>query len=159
MTEINYKKATKKDATAISLLWAEHFDYHSSVDPLYKRIKDSEKNLAEFLTKAVSDIDSFIGIAKNNNTLVGFIWCEIDKKPPCFVDRLYGVITDIAVTKEYRRKGIAQELLKQGIEWFESKEIKHIETRILQSNPLASKFWHSSGFEPFMNILCYRINN
>jgi ribosomal protein S18 acetylase RimI-like enzyme len=156
---MKYKKASGKDATAISLLWAEEFDYHTSLEPLYKRNKNSEKNIADFLVKAVQNKDIFICVATHNNQVVGFVWCEIDKKPPCFTNRSYGIINDIAVTEEQRGKGIAKELLKQGLEWFKNKNISHIETRVLQSNPLATKFWQSSGFEPYLEILRYKFDN
>lgn len=159
MSDIKYRKASENDATAISLLWAEEFDYHSSLDPLYKRNEESEKGIAEFIAKAVNDEDTFIYIAKLNDTIVGFVWCEIDKKPPCFTNRSYGIVSDIAVAKEQRGKGIAKELLKQALEWFKSKSISHIETRVLQSNPLATKFWQSSGFKPYLEILRYKFDN
>lgn len=160
----SYRKATAQDATAISQLWAELFDYHFSLDPLYKRNKDSEKGIQDFLAKAVDDENIFISVAEiptatptsPTTKIIGYIWCEIDKKPPCFENRFYGLVSDIAVTKEHRGKGIAQELLKQGLNWFEEKEIKHVEARVLNSNPLATKFWAKSGFEPFVNILRHK---
>lgn len=157
MSDIKYRKATSKDVTAISLLWAEHFDYHSSIDPVYKRKKTSEKDIAKFLVKAVENGDFFIEVVEDNKNIVGFIWCEINKKPPCYENRLYGFVNDIAVTKDFRGKGIAKELLKLSIPWFKTKKIKDIETRVLITNPLASKFWSSSGFKPFVNIMRYKL--
>jgi len=158
MSDIIFRRAGERDATAISLLWAEYFDYHCSLDPLYKRNKDSDKGIAEFLVKAVKDNDTFIFVAEYDEKIVGYIWCEIDKKPPCFENRFFGLVSDIAVTKEQRGKGIAKELLKRGMEWFKIKNITHVEARVLQSNPLATKFWQSSGFEPFVEILRYKLD-
>ena len=157
MPDIKYRNANEKDATAISLLWGEYFDYHFSLDPSYKRNNDSEKDIAEFLVKAVKDENIFIYLAEHDNKVVGYIWCEIDKKPPCFQNRLYGLVSDIAVTKEQRGKGIAKKLLKQGMEWFKTKNISHVEARVLQSNPLATKFWQASGFDPFVQILRHKL--
>ena len=158
MSEIKYRKAISKDANAISLLWAEFFDYHFSVDPLYQRKKDSEKEIAELLLKAVDDENKFICVAKYNESLIGYIWCEIDKKPSCYENRFYGLVSDIAVTKKYRDQGIAKSLLKNGLDWFKTKNIKHVEARVLLANPLATKFWTSSGFEPFIEIFRYKLN-
>ena len=158
MSEIKYRKANSKDANAISLLWAEFFDYHFSVDPLYQRKKDSEKDIAELLLKAVDDENKFICVAKYNESLIGYIWCEIDKKPSCYEKRFYGLVSDIAVTKKYRDQGIAKSLLKNGLDWFKTKNIKHVEARVLLANPLATKFWTSSGFEPFIEIFRYKLN-
>jgi ribosomal protein S18 acetylase RimI-like enzyme len=158
MSEIKYRKANSKDATAISLLWAEFFDYHFSVDPLYQRKKDSEKDIADLLIKAVDDENKFICVAECNESVIGYIWCEIDKKLPCFENRLYGLVSDIAVNKKYRGKGIAKSLLKNGLDWFKTKDIKHIEARVLLANPLATKFWTSSGFKPFIKIFRYKLN-
>jgi len=121
MSEIKYRKANSKDATAISLLWAEFFDYHFSVDPLYQRRKDSEKDIAELLLKAVDDENKFICVAECNESLIGYIWCEIDKKPSRFQNRFYGLVSDIAVSEKYRGKGIAKSLLKNGLTGSEPK--------------------------------------
>lgn len=156
MSVVKYRKAGERDVTAISLLWAEYFDYHFSLDTLYKRHKDSDKDIAEFLAKAVKDNDTFIYVAEYNEKVIGYVWCEINKKPPCFVDRFYGFVSDIAVTEEQRGQGVAKELLNKGMEWFKKKNITHVEARVLKFNHLATKFWQSSGFEPFVEILRYK---
>ena len=158
MSDVKYRKAGERDATAISLLWAEYFDYHFSLDPWYKRHKDSDKDIATFLAKAAKDNDTLIYVAEYNEKVVGYIWCEIDRKPPCFENRLYGFVSDIAVTKEQRGKGVAKELLNKSMEWFKKKNITHVEARVLKSNPLATKFWQSSGFESFVEILRYKLD-
>lgn len=153
MQKIIYRKAEEKDVDAIAELWIEYFDHHFSVDPAYKRKPDSEKDFTEFLVRAITDDSFCLYVAKHEEGTVGYICCEIDKKPPCFEIRSYGLVSDLAVTEKYRKQGVAKELLKHGVEWFKTKDVQHVEARVLLSNPQAAKFWQSSGFEPFVNIL------
>jgi ribosomal protein S18 acetylase RimI-like enzyme len=159
MINITYRKATAKDAEAVSLLWAEYFDFHHNLDKAYKRKKSSEKDIANYLVKTVKQSDNFIYVAEDKKKLVGFIWAEILSKPPHFELRSFGQVSDIAVTQSYRHRGIAQQLLRKAMEWFRTKKIKHVEARVLLANPLSSGFWTNTGFEPFVQIVRQKINH
>lgn len=78
----------------------------------YCDILPSWQNSIESLTRAGSDLTS-LG-AYIDNRMVGH----------CLIDRLTGDIARIAVSKEYRRKGIASRLLKEALKLMKTDFIK-----------------------------------
>ena len=149
---LNYRRAKPEDSRSIAKLWSEYFDHHTSYDESYKRTATSEEEIDRYFAKAVNDSNTFLFIAENDSHIVGFILAEISKKPPCFVDRKYGFISDIAVTQDYRGRGIGKNLLRFAVDWFKSEKINAIETKVLMSNKSSTSFWNKTAFLPTIQI-------
>jgi len=153
--EIRIRNADEKDIPGIIELWTEHLDYHAKCDPFFERTEGAVTGFQEYLIENLVNIGLFI--AENDIRIVGFILLEIAKRPPCFVHRNYGMISDIAVTNEFRHKKIGQQLLEYSLSWFKQRDINRIEAHILDANPLATAFWRSTGFKSYMNCAYLQI--
>ena len=57
-----------------------------------------------------------------------------------------GIIFDIFIESNYRRSGIADNLLEPAFQWFQKKKVKHIELSVDARNESAIKFWSKAGF-------------
>jgi GNAT superfamily N-acetyltransferase len=148
-SEIIIRNAEDMDIPRIIELWKEHLDYHAKYDSFFERAEGSETGFQKYLTDNLANIGLYI--AEINSKIVGFILLEIEIRPPCFVNRNFGMISDIAVTKEFRFRTIGKQLLKHALPWFKERNINRIETRILVANPSATAFWSSAGFNLYMN--------
>lgn len=62
-------------------------------------------------------------------------------------DMLYGQIDEVYVTKKYRRKKVAQNLVDHLITWLNQEEITAIHVYVDLDNKLALEFWEKSGFD------------
>lgn len=145
---IDIRKAGPEDLAGVVELWVEHLDYHARCDPYFARAPGADEGFLKYLQESLAEIGLLV--AEDQDHLVGFILLEIASRPPCFVERRYGMVTDIAVTEAYRGHKIAAQLLAQGLAWFKAQGIRRVETRILDANPLASAFWKSAGFHPYL---------
>lgn len=152
---IGIRNAEEKDIPIIIELWKEHLDYHANIDPFFERAPGAETGFHKYLTENLVNIGLFI--AEYNIRMVGFILLEIETRPSCFVNRKYGMISDIAVTKEFRHRTIGQQLLMHSLSWFKERNINRIETRILDANPLSTAFWRSAGFKSYMTCAYLQI--
>jgi GNAT superfamily N-acetyltransferase len=60
---------------------------------------------------------------------------------------------DLAVTKQWRRKGIGVQLFNAAKQWFDSSGVKRVEVRVATSNETALGFWRKLGFKPYMETM------
>ena len=88
-----------------------------------------------------------------NDEIVGFLFAERKQYPPCFVKRDHGLISDLAVTADRRRRGIGAALLAEGMAWFASQGLETVEARVLMANPISTSFWQKMGFSPYLQTV------
>ena len=149
--QVIIRAATSSDLANVVTLWQEHQEYHSQCDPYFERSMDANPGFKKYLRDNLKDMGLFV--AEIEKRLVGFVLAETAQRPPCFSFRDYGMIDDLAVTADWRRKGIGQQLLARTMTWFTEKGIHRIEARVLMSNPLSTKFWEKAGFDPYINCV------
>jgi len=78
-----------------------------------------------------------------------YTYC-IDNKPVAFIRMLMvqgvGMISELAVVKEYRRKGIAGKLLKQAVAELKKLKVVAIVAQVSSTNAIAQKLYTKVGF-------------
>lgn len=134
-------------------VWKEFMDFHRDIDPFFTRSEDAHISFGKYLEEAVKSEKTHILVAVDNAAVVAYSISEICERPPVFQDRTYGVISDLAVTSDYQRKGIGTTMLQDILQWFESHHIDRIELRVVAGNEVASSFWKKHGFQEYMRIL------
>ena len=65
----------------------------------------------------------------------------------------YGFIDTMAITSDYRRQGIGEQMLDRIFEWFDSQDIDRIELSVSARNQVGYSFWRKHGFHDFMHRL------
>jgi ribosomal protein S18 acetylase RimI-like enzyme len=119
----------------------------------YWRIKPNcKKGYVLYMQEVAKAQDKVVFIAEDGVMPVGFVLAQMSKRARIFVQNEHGLIVDLAVTKDYRRCGVGEKLVRQAIRWFRAKGIKTIEMRVSTANPVASAFWSKMGFEPYMTM-------
>ena len=97
--------------------------------------------LEEHLNK---DIFFFIEIIENK--IVATCGLQVIKyMPQCVESGIEGYICDVFTLKEYRRKGLQTNLIKECIKF--AKENRIIELKLSSDNPEAIKIYQEQGFE------------
>jgi N-acetylglutamate synthase-like GNAT family acetyltransferase len=148
--QITIRKATAKDVPAILELWKELMDFHKKLDPIFTRSSSGHKRFAEFLIQHINSSDSCAFVAMYGKNPVGFCLIRISNYPPALEKQQYGELTNIAVTKKYRQRGIGNKLVKKVRQWCAKKGVNRIEARYSTENPIATGFWARAGFRPYL---------
>lgn len=88
---------------------------------------------------------------KSENTsastkLIAFLLAEVEQEIPIYELKEYGYIHDLWVEAEYRRAGIAKQLVTAAVEHFRQLGITQIRLDTLVSNASAIKLYQTCGF-------------
>ena len=156
--EVIIRKARKKDIPLIAELWKELMDFNKQYDGHWSRSENGHQSCADFINDHIADDASCILVAEADKHIVGYCLSDICKCDPQLLKvKEYGQISNLAVTKNYRRKGIGERLLRKTVNWFSKKGIHRIEVYVGISNKSARKFWTKVGFTPFVENMFLEI--
>jgi GNAT superfamily N-acetyltransferase len=144
---IEVVRAEEKHVNAIGQLWWEFMDVHKKVEPIFTprddAIPDFQDNHVHRLMKSE---DGLVLVALNETNVVGFSSSEILKPPAGAKREKYGYIDLMAVTADYRRKGIGAKMYGEILQWFKLKNIDRVEVQTTAKNLMANSFWQKQGF-------------
>ncbi len=156
--EVVVRKATAKDISSIVELWKELMDFNKQHDEHWSRFESGHENFAYFLNSHVADDTFCILVAEMDKDIIGYCLSEIRKcEPQFFETQEYGHISNLAVTENYRSKGIGTKLFRETVIWFSQQGIHRIETCVSTSNDLSKEYWARMGFTPYLETVFLEI--
>lgn len=91
--------------------------------------------------------------AKNNDIIVGFIYGFLKEQVGQLLYENVGLIDALYVRDNYRKQGIATNLINEFYKWCDLKDIKYIEIGSFVENKDAYKLYKKLGFE----VVSYRM--
>ncbi len=100
----------------------------------------------------IKDKNSVILTATDDQKIIGFLVAKIKKTNTMSSRLIQGTIADLYVLKKCRKKGIATQLYKQSMAWFNKRGCKYIQLTVYNLNP-AKKLYRKWGFKPFVIIM------
>ena len=128
------KRADKCD-TLLTRLIQDERQYDDSIDLKFV-VKDYFKNV-------IKDINNILLCYEENSILMGYIFLK-----PIVNDNKKGYIIDgLYVESEYRNKGIATKLIKEGISLID--DALFVDINVMANNMKALKLYKSLGFNEF----------
>lgn len=151
--EVKIAVATDSHVPEIVEVWKEFMDFHKDVDPRFPMRKDAHLNFEKHLRELMESEDNLILVALDKNQVVGFSTSRIAKYTPVWERETYGYVDTMAVTSDYRRKGIGERMLAKILEWFESRNIDRIELSVAARNQIGYSFWRKHGFKDYTHHL------
>ena len=152
------RKAELTDLTEIGDLWIELMDYHKELDPFFTRSPQGAELFRKYLSKQLDSEQAAVFVAVDSAKLAGYTVVNISEYPPVFQKSRYGIISDLAVTKNCRGKGTGKQLFQAVRQWFSENNIDRIELRVSDKNVNACGFWKKMGFTSFITTM-YREEN
>jgi hypothetical protein len=151
--KLKIREATHADLPKIIELWKELMDFHSNLDSFYTRSQDGPSNFRKHLESLFESEDDALLVAEVSGKTIGYAKICISQYPPVFEMDKFGLISDVAVAKQYRRKGVGEALFNRSMDWFCEKGIERVELRVASVNPVAQGFWKKMGFRPYMTTM------
>jgi ribosomal protein S18 acetylase RimI-like enzyme len=142
------KKAEEKNFEQIANLHLYLISHLKSSNN--KRYKNSNAEKERFLKKLnnyTKNHKILIIIAEEKDTTIGYAIGKINNYPKFIKYEKYGEIYEIVIDPNYQNKGIAKQLIKKLITFFQENNIKSLELTVDSNNTQAIKAWEHLGFK------------
>ena len=147
--KIKIEEAKRKDINAIVKLDMALADYHRKFDEYYKSGKEMKKGFKKRLLKNFGRRNFKVLVAKNRNKILAYGIGSIEKPKLYAKPKKIGKITNLYVKEKYRRRGIGKQIFDKFLEWFKSRNIKHVELSVDARNQIAISAYKKYGFFEF----------
>jgi len=146
------RQATTSDLNQLVILGNKMLDFHCAFDPYYCIYRQYD-DITEFYESDLKKDDRFYVVAETDEgVLAGFASASTVSMPNTTAPAIGHLIANY-VLEEYRNQGIGSEFYNKRMEWFKTKNVKHIEMNVDAHNEHALKIWKNKGFKEYQIIL------
>jgi ribosomal protein S18 acetylase RimI-like enzyme len=90
--------------------------------------------------------------------LVGHVVGILREPYPVFSSGRYGVVLDMVVDRDMRRRGVGQALFMALKRWFQAGGAEHVEMSVAANNATSQAFWRAMGCTDYMDRLWCDLN-
>ena len=155
--EINIREWTRADLGTIQFRWLDYCRTAARSDMQLKA--GAEDALTRWLMTRFRQSSSIGYVAAGDNTIAGFLIGRVDdweSVPPVIESRRIGIIDAVYVGEEFRRHGIASQLIHHAVQKMQEANVVAVETIYEAWNEASAQTWHRAGFAPWM-VHAYRM--
>jgi len=149
--------ATERDIDAIVELWNEMMMLHAELDERFELAEDARAAYERYLRFGLNESNQRVLVARDGDTLVGYISAEIKNHPPVYQISKYGEIGEIAVAVSHRRRGAGGALVAAAGDWLRERGIQHVTAAAASCNEDAICFWTKQGFEGYFTVMAAEV--
>jgi ribosomal protein S18 acetylase RimI-like enzyme len=147
--KIKIEEAKRKDINSIVKLNMALDNYHRKFDEYYKSGEELKKGFKKWLLKNFSKRNFKVLVAKDKNKILAYGIASIEKPRPYAKPKKIGKLMNLYVKERYRKRGIGKQIFDKFLEWFKSRNIKHIELSVDARNQIAISAYKKYGFFEF----------
>src|SRR5881628_1346746 len=155
--KISIREWNRHDLFTIGFSWSDYCRKAARSDMRLKT--DYQSTMMQWLARRYEDPASIGYIADQETDLAGFLIGRIDEWesiPPVVESRRIGVIDAVYVLEQYRRQGIAGQLIQRALQSMQDANATAVETIYEVSSDASVKTWRAAGFAPWM-VHAYRM--
>ncbi|HIJ16991.1 MAG TPA: GNAT family N-acetyltransferase [Thermoplasmata archaeon] len=131
-------------------LWEMMIEHHTRLSPHFTLSEDGKEKYSKYLARKFSEKSTKLLVAVQNGRMVGFMLCLLAPNAPVFKERTIGVVSDVYVRPEYRKRGVTKEMLKVALRWFHRNKVTTVQLNVAAANLEARSAWGQLGFKPHM---------
>lgn len=139
--------ARAEDVERIGTLWLDMVNYHRTLDPhLFRASRSGAKMYAQRIEQRLADPRTRVLVVEIDHDIVAYALGMIaDITTDVFEPLRSGLLADIYVTPDYRRRGWGRRMVQRLMLWFRSLDVQHFEWHVSAGNSGAISFWRSIG--------------
>lgn len=143
------RSAVLDDIIAVAKLQKEFIDEHAKLyDSEFYALSQSSDNewscWAEAQLKSGS-LGLFIA-EKLQNNIVGYVSGWVETRPPIYLLRNIGYLSNIYVSPDHRKQGIAKSLNSALLDWFKNKGLDYVELGVDSRAKSSVDSWIAMGY-------------
>jgi ribosomal protein S18 acetylase RimI-like enzyme len=143
--EFTIRRAAKADAEALVSLWRKLVRHHEKLGDRTGLSPDAPRAWAKFLREHLRAKTSAVLVAESAGRLLGMGMASVRESPPTSASRRRGVITDLYVEPEWRRRGAGRALVAALLEHLRALGLAEADVTAASVNPEAALFWQKMG--------------
>ena len=151
------RKATIKDFNVLLKLKLESKEEERRFSEELIPIKKAKQHYKEYLRNDLKSEWRVIFIAEENNKMVGLIVGKIYRTLRVAGYIRCGYISNLYVKKGFRKRGIAQKLIKELVGWFKRKKAKKVTLDLYEKNIKAINLYQKLKFKKYFVKMTKRI--
>ncbi len=156
--QITIRGLEQKDIVTVLPMIQKMFLEHDLAEPdLFSPNSISTEKIQKYLEEAITDKDCKVFVALIDQEIVGTIRATIKDAPSFYKDNKLGYTDDLVVKEEHRRNGIGGELINKTIEYYKSKGVSLIESKIYEFNKPSQALSEKNGFKKTFSYFYKRI--
>lgn len=112
----------------------------------YGFVPHPEQRYESWLNRLIQNRRDLCLVAEINDQLIGFLIATIEQEIPIYRLKQYAFIHDLWIEAEYRRDGIAKQMVQQTIAYFQQLGITQIRLDTAHPNETARRLFAACGF-------------
>ncbi|MBD3884210.1 GNAT family N-acetyltransferase [Phormidium tenue FACHB-886] len=112
----------------------------------YGFLPHPERRYESWLNRLIQNQRDLCLVAEDNNQLIGFLIATVEQEIPIYRLKQYAFIHDLWIEDEYRRGGIAKQMVQQAIANFQQLGITQIRLDTAHPNEAARRLFTDCGF-------------
>ena len=142
------RKGRLKDADGVLVLWNEFIEYHKNISSDFFELRDDAPDMFDkYYCRHVRSRRKIALVAERDGEIVGYLLGLHAKRPPVFKNTDYGFVSDLAVTKKMRSKGVGRALMDEFEKWAVDRKLDSISLSVLAANKIGQKFYKKQGYK------------
>ncbi len=147
---VQIRKAVSTDVDRIVELWTEMWTFHYQFDERFAPSPLAPVTMRHWIEGHLDSPHSAVFVAQKGTDVVGYLLATILENMPIVMTPAFGFISEIAVTRQGRRKGIGARLLQEAHAWFRTQHITTVEVNVSVKNAVSRSFWRKMGYRDFI---------
>ena len=153
------REARHEEVAALSSIWQELMDLHERTDERFALAPDALVRWRGLAHEMLDREDGFLLTAELDGRPCGFCLGWLAKNPVIYRVSEVGFISEIAVTRPARRRGVGRALIASATAWFRHRGVAEYQLSTAVWNRDAQAFWQARGGEPLLTRYRFRLDN
>ncbi len=147
---IHVRPPVEGDLETLAQLILRFYRFNEEFDPAWAVVGDAEEKAREVARRYIEG-EGLTLVALVDDKVVGYLHAEIRENPMLATGRL-GVITELYVHPQYRRRGLASRLVEEAARRLAERGVEHVAAEFPSKNYVAEAFYSKRGFRPYTSI-------
>lgn len=139
------------DIPAVLPLVASTIAFHEQMDPArFGAVPEAYRRYEGWMQRTAGSTEGAFFVAEERGRVVAFVLGQIQEEYAMYRTGRYGMIHDLWVEPDHRRKGIARALMLAALDRFRTAGVKQARLDSAAGNAAAQRLFAECGFRPSM---------
>jgi ribosomal protein S18 acetylase RimI-like enzyme len=131
-------------------LWISLAKEMFEIEPITMPSEANSNKWLDFVKDGLDKKRTLLLLAKAEKKIVGFVSATLPREPIFELAESFGIINELYVLPEFRRKGIGKKLLEECSNRIRAEGFKIVRLSVLPKDENAIRLYQKSGFRTFM---------